>query len=219
MTIRLADTKLFQGFQEEQIQSLLACLEARTQIYPKGAVIMAEGSVTRSLGLVLSGRAIISRVDVWGNSSILGHVDPGVVFGEVYACIPGQPLLVSVTADEQTRVLLLDVERVMTTCARACDFHARLIGNLLQVCALRSLELSRRIGHTSAKTIRGRLLSYFSQCAKEAGGSAFRIPYDRQQLADYLGVDRSALSNELSKMKREGLIDCEKNRVQLKVEG
>lgn len=167
------------------------------------------------MGIVLSGMALISCGDIWGNTSVLGHVTPGSVFAEVYACIPGEPLLITVSAAEDTTVLFMNVGRILSTCTNACPFHTRLARNLLTVCAHKSLQLSQRILHTSSKSIRGRLMSYFSQCAKQAGNSTFQIPYNRQQLADYLGVDRSAMCHELSKMQKEGLISYEKNRFSL----
>ena len=167
------------------------------------------------LGVVLSGRVMVEHSDIWGNRAILGSAAPGAVFGEAYACIPGEPLQVCVSAMEKTDLLLLNVGKVLTTCTRACPFHTKLVRNLLAVCAAKNLQLSGRILHTSSKSIRGRLLSYFSECAKRAGSYSFRIPYNRQQLADYLGVDRSAMCNELSKMQKDGLIRYEKNDVLL----
>ncbi len=216
MRILLSNTKLFQGIEESEIESLLQCLSAQKRDFQKGDTILSEGDITENMGLVLSGMALISSGDVWGGNSILGSVAPGSVFAEVYACIPGEPLRISVTAAEDTSVLFINVGRVLTTCSNACPFHTRLVRNLLTVCAYKSLQLSQRILHTSAKSIRGRLLSYFSECAKRSGNLAFQIPYNRQQLADYLGVDRSALCNTLSKMQKEGLIAYERNHFLLK---
>ena len=211
MSIQLSKIPIFQGIEEPEIASLLQCLQATERTYQKGETILSEGSVTENMGIVLSGMALISCGDIWGNTSVLGHVTPGSVFAEVYACIPGEPLLITVSAAEDTTVLFMNVGRILSTCTNACPFHTRLARNLLTVCAHKSLQLSQRILHTSSKSIRGRLMSYFSQCAKQAGNSTFQIPYNRQQLADYLGVDRSAMCHELSKMQKEGLISYEKN--------
>ena len=216
MSIQLSKIPIFQGIEEPEIASLLQCLQATERTYQKGETILSEGSVTENMGIVLSGMALISCGDIWGNTSVLGHVTPGSVFAEVYACIPGEPLLITVSAAEDTTVLFMNVGRILSTCTNACPFHTRLARNLLTVCAHKSLQLSQRILHTSSKSIRGRLMSYFSQCAKQAGNSTFQIPYIRQQLADYLGVDRSAMCHELSKMQKEGLISYEKNRFLLK---
>lgn len=216
MSIQLSKIPIFQGIEEPEIASLLQCLQATERTYQKGETILSEGSVTENMGIVLSGMALISCGDIWGNTSVLGHVTPGSVFAEVYACIPGEPLLITVSAAEDTTVLFMNVGRILSTCTNACPFHTRLARNLLTVCAHKSLQLSQRILHTSSKSIRGRLMSYFSQCAKQAGNHIFHIPYNRQQLADYLGVDRSAMCHELSKMQKEGLISYEKNRFLLK---
>lgn len=214
--MNLSNTQLFRGIDEQEISSLFDCLTAQKRCYRKGEAILSEGSITENIGIVLDGMALISYNDVWGNTSILGNVSPGETFAETYACIPGQPLLVTVAAAEDTAVMLLNVRRVATTCTRACPFHARLTQNLLSVCANKNLQLSRKIQHTSPKTIRGRLMSYFSDCAKRSGGSSFLIPYKRQQLADYLNVDRSTMCNELSKMQKDKLIEYEGNHFLLK---
>lgn len=205
----LTQTSLFSGISQADLSNLLSCLAAVERRYSKGAVILAEGEPTQWMGLVLEGRAIISCADVWGKSSILGFAEPGAVFGEAYACVPGEALLISVCAAEETRVLFLNVGKLLTVCGNACPFHARLIRNLLTISAGKNLQLSRRIFHTTPKSIRGRLQSYFSECAKKSGSLTFKLPFNRQQLADYLGVDRSAMSSELSKMQRDGLIQVQ----------
>lgn len=214
----LSDMQLFQGIEEKEIQTLLLCLKAIKREYKKGEVILPEGEPTEYTGIVLKGMVIIESCDVWGNNSILGSAGSGSVFAEAYACIPGEPLLISVTAAEDTSVLFLHVAKILSVCTSACVFHTKLICNLLHVCADKNLQLSRRILHTGSKSIRGRLLSYFSECAKKAGKCSFQIPYSRQQLADYLGVDRSALCNELSKMQKDGLIQYEKNNFFIKTD-
>ena len=205
----LTQTSLFSGISQADLSNLLSCLAAVERRYSKGTVILAEGEPTQWMGLVLEGRAIISCADVWGKSSILGFAEPGAVFGEAYACVPGEALLISVCAAEETRVLFLNVGKLLTVCGNACPFHAQLIRNLLSISAGKNLQLSRRIFHTTPKSIRGRLQSYFSECAKKSGSLTFTLPFNRQQLADYLGVDRSAMSSELSKMQRDGLIQVQ----------
>lgn len=202
---------LFLDIAPEDLSALLRCLGAGQRAFHKGETILSEGTVTHHIGIVLSGQALIQHSDAWGSNSLLGTVSPGGVFAESYACIPGQPLLISVTAAEDTQVLFLDITRVLSPCSSTCAFHAQLVRNLLSVCAEKSFQLSQRILHTASKSIRGRLMSYFSQCAKQSGSNTFEVPYNRQQLADYLSVERSALSNELSLMRRDGLIRYEKN--------
>ena len=214
--MNLSNTQLFYGLKEDEITSLLDCLNAEKRSYKKGEVILSEGSTTENSGIVLSGMVMISCCDIWGNNSILGNAAPGSIFAEAYACIPGQPLLVTVSAAEDTSILFMNVGRILTTCSNACPFHARLAQNLLTVCAHKNLQLSQRIQHTSSKSVRGRLMSYFSECAKHFGSNSFLVPYNRQQLADYLNVDRSALCNELSKMQKDGMIEYTRNHILLK---
>jgi len=195
---------------------MLACLGAHERQYGKGETIFRAGECAESMGLVLSGGVNIEIDDLWGNKTILGHVEPGQLFAETYACIPGEPLMVNVVASERSGVLFLNAAKLLTTCQNSCAHHNRLIQNLLQVFAQKNLALSRRSLHTSPKTIRGRLLSYLSEQAKRSGSYQFAVPFNRQQLADYLGVDRSAMSNELSKMQRDGILRCERSRFTLK---
>lgn len=216
--IFLSQTNLFRGTTPEEIQTMLTCLHAQQHAYRKGEAILRAGDQVTVIGLVLSGSAAIEYDDFWGNKSLLDSVGAGKVFAETYACIPGEPLMVSVVAHEQTDVLLLDARRLLQTCGHACAYHGKLIRNLLAIASLKNLNLSRRIFHTSAKSIRGRLLSYLSYQAVCSDSRTFTIPFNRQELAEYLSVDRSALSGELGKMRREGLIEVEKNRFVLLTE-
>ncbi len=209
--VMISQTLLFRGTTPQEADAMLNCLGAYTRSYTKGEMICRTGEPFNTMAMVLSGGVTIESDDVWGNKSILSHVGVGEVFAETYACLPGQPLLVNAVASERSEILFMEMGKLLTLCPGGCSYHNRLIQNLLTLTARKNLTLSRRILHTSAKSIRGRLLSYFSEQALLQGGYRFSIPFNRQQLADYLGVDRSALSNELSKMKREGLIAYEKN--------
>jgi len=211
----LSQTMLFRGIAPEEISGMLACLHAETKTFQKGHYIFRAGDTVTCVGLVLSGSVSIEHDDVWGNKSILDHVHPGQVFAETYACVPGAPLMISAVAFETTQLLLLDMGHVLHVCSNACDFHNKLVRNLLAIASQKNLSLSRRIFHTSSKSIRGRLLSYLSFQASQQGSRAFDIPFNRQQLADYLSVDRSALSNELSKMQKDGLLTVERNHFTL----
>lgn len=215
-TLFLTTTSLFQGSTEEEVRTMLACLDAYTKCYAKGETVCRAGEPVKSMGLVLSGIIHIEQNDVWGNKSLLSQVETGQIFAETYAFIPEQPLMVDVIAVAPAEVLFLHASRLVQTCPRPCSCHGRLIRNLLQILAQKNLTLSRRILHTSSKSIRGRLLSYLSQQALHHNSYQFTIPFNRQQLADYLGVDRSALSNELSRMQRDGLISCQRNSFCLK---
>lgn len=211
----LKNTPLFHGILEEEIQAMMSCLGAREKHYQKDEVILRAGSPTAEIGLVESGSVNIVVNFYWGSSNIFGHVEKGSIFAENYASIPGQELLCDVVAAEECEILFLNMRQLSSTCSKACSFHNRLIQNLLSISAKKNLGLSSRMMHIAPKGIRDRLLSYLSEQALKNGSSHFLIPFDRQQLADYLGVDRSALSNELSKMQKDGLITYRKNEFTL----
>ena len=211
----LSKTVLFRGSTPEEVRAILGCLSPLQKGFDRGSTIYHTGDVVTAIGLVLSGSVYIENNDVWGNKSILDQAGPGQVFAETYACVPGEPLMISVVAAEPTEILFLDVGKILHVCSNACSFHGNLIRNLLLISSQKNLNLSRRIFHTSSKTIRGRLLSYLSFQATFHGSREFDIPFNRQQLADYLSVDRSAMSNELSKMQRDGLLRVKRNHFSL----
>lgn len=215
----LSQTPLFRGASPREVEQMLACLAGERRQFAKGAILCRAGDTASSLGLVLSGRVLIEHLDFWGGAAILGSAGPGEVFAESYACMPEEPMMVSVTAAETAEVLFLRMDRVLSVCPQACPCHTGLIRNLLALSARKNLELSRKILHTSAKSIRGRLLSYLSDQAARCGSRSFTIPVDRQQLASYLNVDRSAMSHELSKMRQEGLLRVTRNRFELLGDG
>ena len=215
MEKQLAASALFSGMTPQETAEVLRCLGAERRVFQKGEMICRAGEAAAALGVVLSGRVLIGRDDFWGNTTVLDSVGPGQIFAEAYACTPGEPLMVNVAAAEAAEVLLLPAERMLTPCAAGCPHHGKLLRNLLALTARKNLGLSRKIFYTAAKSIRGRLLSYLSDQALRTGSRSFTIPFNRQQLADYLNVDRSALSSELGRMRREGLLLAEKNRFTL----
>ncbi|MCR4674328.1 MAG: Crp/Fnr family transcriptional regulator [Lachnospiraceae bacterium] len=207
----LSETNLFKGISPEAITAMLPCLDARTKSYKKEDCIFLAGDQIHEIGLVLSGSVNIVADFYWGTSHIFGHFEKGEIFAENYAAIPNKELPVSVIAAKDCEVLFLDMQKMMTTCQKVCASHQSLSKNLLMISAKKNLNLSSRMMHTASKSIRGRLLSYLSEQAINHGSNKFQIPFNRQQLADYLAVDRSAMSNELSKMQKEGLIQFHKN--------
>ncbi len=211
----LVKTALFKGMTEEELPEILKCLGGRIKTFMRGDVIYHAGDTVSDMGLVLSGGVNIVVNYYWGGSNIFGHVFPGQIFAESYAAVPGTELLCDAVAAEKTEVLFLNAERVLSPCEKPCPFHNRLVRNLLKISAEKNISLTVRMTHTASKLIRDRLLSYLSEQATLNGTACFTIPFSRQQLADYLGVERSALSNELSKMKRDGLIEYKKNSFKL----
>lgn len=208
----IAGTILFRSVSEEDIRKMSSCLHFRSRAYRRGETILCSGTVVTDLGLVLSGSIRLENTDIWGNKSILSISLPGETFAEGYACLPDQPLPADVVANEDCEVLFVNVAHVLNPCERPCLCHSKLINNLVALCAQQMVSLSSRIFDTASKTIRGRLISYFSRVALQQNSSTITIPFDRQQLADYLSVDRSAMSRELGKMKEEGLLDFDRSR-------
>lgn len=206
---------LFANIDAADLAPMLQCLGARKRTFPKGSYLFRVGDRTTAMGIMLEGSVRLEKEDYWGNRTILASFGPGQSFAEVYACEPGLPLDLNVVAAEDALVLLMDVRRVTSLCPASCAFHARLVRNLLGIVARRAHALTRKIEHTSQRTTRAKLLSYLSDQAKAAEASRFAIPFDRQELADYLSVDRSAMCAELSRMRKEGIIDFHKNVFEL----
>ena len=211
----LQNCPLFDGIRKEDLTGMLGCLGAR-QIRPrKGDTIFYEGDAAEFVGVVLSGTVFLIREDYYGNRSILAHIGPTQIFGEAYAFSGTDSLPVSVVAGEDSHILLLDSRRITTCCSNACEFHNRVIYNLLHLVSTNNLMLHQKIRIISQRTTREKLMAYLVHRAKELGSSSFTVPYDRQALADYLEVDRSGLSAEIGKLRREGILDCERSRFRL----
>lgn len=210
---KLMRTSLFRGMSAEGAAEVLTALGSQQKHYGKSAIILHAGDQASAIALVLSGSVFIENDDCWGNKSILDRVGAGQVFAEAYACAPGEPLLVSAVAAEDTEILFLNTARLLQSPAQGS--MEQLLRNLLAISARKNLHLSRRMFYTAPKSIRERLQSYLSDQATRLGTQEFDIAFNRQQLADYLNVDRSALSNELSKMQKEGLLTVHKNHFSL----
>lgn len=206
---------LFDGIRPEDIEGMLGCLGARPAQAEKGQVIFREGDTAHYLGILLTGAVQLIREDYYGNRSLVAHIGPKELFGESYAFSDAKALPVSIVADEDSRILLLDSRRITVCCSNTCEFHSRVIFNLLRLVATKNLMLHQKIHVTSKRTTREKLMAYLMAQAKLQNSNTFTIPYDRQELADYLEVDRSGLSAEISKLRREGRIECEKSRFRL----
>lgn len=211
----LQDCPLFDGIDGRDLPGMLGCLGAKSSQFKKGQAIFREGDSPIFVGIVLTGSVQLIREDYYGNRSIMAHIGPTQLFGESYAFSGAQTLPVSVVADEDTRILLLDSRRISVCCSNACAFHSRVIFNLLRLVATKNLVLHQKIQITAKRTTREKLMAYLLNQAKLQGSNSFTIPYDRQALADYLEVDRSGLSAEISKLRREGIIECEKSNFRL----
>ena len=206
---------LFDGIAMKDLSAMLGCIGGRTLSVPKGGAVYHEGDPATHVGMVLSGAVQMVREDYYGNRSIVAHIGPAELFGETYACAGIEALPISVVADEDSTVLLMDCRHITTTCSSACAFHSRIIYNLLRLVALKNLVFDQKIQVTSKRSTREKLMAYLLYQAKLQNANTFTIPFDRQELADYLEVERSGLSAEISKLRREGVLESEKNRFTL----
>ncbi|SFC52154.1 Crp/Fnr family transcriptional regulator [Ruminococcus albus] len=208
----LSGSALFNGFDETEVKNLLGSLNAREKRFRKGAMIFHSGDVISTLCFVISGSVTIESNDMWGNRTILNLVSKGQFFAESYALLPDEPMLVDVCANEDCTIVYLDMKSV----GRLDEsMRVRLLANLLTITTRKNLHLSSRSFHTAPRQVRGRIMAYLNTVSVQKNSREFDIPFDRQQLADYLNVERSVLSNELSKMQKDGLIRCRKNHFEI----
>lgn len=213
---QIQTTVLFRGMSTAETSDALNALSAREKSYRKGDVLLLAGDTTDEMGLVLEGSVTVESNDIWGTRTILSLVEPGGFFAETYAYLSNEPLLVDVTANENCRILFLRIGSVQNLSAEdTSSWQKKLISNLLTISFHKNLILSGRSFHTAPKTVRGRLMSYLNAVSLKQGSTEFDIPYNRQQLADYLNVERTALSKELSKMQKDGILITKKNHFKL----
>ena len=203
----IRDTPMFRGLSEEETVCALTVLQSAQRRYKKGAVLMHAGGRAAYMGLVLSGSVTIESTDAWGSRSILNHVGQLQLFAETYALLHDAPLLVDVVANEMSCVLFLYVKGIQAS----QPWGLKLMSNLLHISSMKNLHLSSRSFHTAPKTVRGRVMAYLNTVSLQEKSAEFDIPFDRQQLADYLNVERTALSKELGKMQADGLIETKKS--------
>ena len=211
----LRNSPFFQGMTEEEILSVLHCVNATVQHKKKDEYILRVGDSTESMGLVLRGSVLVLQEDLWGHRNIIHRIGPGEYFAEPFAATAGSVLNVSVVADEDSEIMLLNMERFLRTCPHTCAHHSRMVRNLVSVMAKRVLDLNEKLTHMAKRSTREKLLSYLSAESMRQGKLAFTIPYDRQQLADYLSVERAAMSVELGKLQKEGLLKTNRNYFEL----
>ena len=206
---------LFDKIEEDNLLKMLVCLGAKTVSFDKKYTVFAEGSPAKYIGILLSGSAQVIQIDYYGNRNILTEIGPSELFAEAFACAQTKALPVSVIANEPSEIMLIDCDHILHTCQNNCGFHQQLIFNLMRDLATKAILFHQKIEITSKRSTRDKLMTYLTLQAKKADSNSFDIPFDRQELADYLEVERSGLSAEISKMKKEGLIDNQKNHFEL----
>lgn len=202
---------LFNQIEDESLVRALICLGAKEKRYKKGDTVLTEGQEAKYFGIVLKGSVQLERVDYYGNRSILTSIEPSQLFGEAFACAGIKSLPIDVIAAEDTDIFFIDVRHIASPCDAACAFHAQLIINLLNIVAKKNLVLHQKIEITSKHSTREKLMTYLFLQEKNTGSRTFTIPYNRQELADYLGVERSGLSAEISKLRNEKVLECKRS--------
>ena len=208
----LKRTQLFSGVSDTEISAMLNCLQAKLLTFQKGDYVFREGERIDNITVLVKGKLLVQHDDFWGNRNIVNVIRVGEMFGEAYVAPESGSLLNDVIAEEDSAVIFFDVRRILTVCSTACRFHSMVIQNLFFAISEKNRKLVQKIGHMSKRSTRAKLLSYLSEEAKRQNSSHFTIPFTRQQLADFLCVDRSAMSNELCKMRDEGLLQFAKNK-------
>ena len=210
------DSPLFYGIRPEDRRTMLGCIGYHVGTFRKGDIVGFEEENMKYIGIVLSGAVDMVKEDLWGNKTMLVRICRNEVFGETFACGSDNLSVVTFLVSEDAKVLFLPFNRVMHSCTMACQFHHRLIENMVRVIADKNRDLMRKVEVVSKRTIREKLLAYLSLQAQTQNSRYFEIPLGRVELAEYLCVDRSALTRELAKMKDEGLIDYDRNCFRLK---
>lgn len=211
----LQKSPMFDGIAADDIPKLLSCLSASEHNFGRGEYIFMAGESAGGVGIVLSGGVNVVQEDFWGNRSILAHIEPGGMFGEALSCARVARLPVSVAATADSRIMLIDYAKIVSYCPSTCQFHTRLIENMLGILAQKNVMLTEKMEFLSRRSTREKLLAYLSAQATKLGSASFSIPFSRQELADYLCVDRSAMSAELGKMARDGIVRFNKNKFEL----
>ena len=202
---------LFYGIKPDELNAMLSCIGYHIGTFKKGDIVAFEGDNLKHIGIILSGAVDMVKEDLWGNKTMLVRMRKDELFGETFACGSDSLSVVTFMVSEAAKILFMPFDRVMHSCTMACQFHHRLIENMVKIIADKNRDLMRKVDVVSKRTIREKLLAYLSIQAQVQNSRYFEIPLGRVELAENLCVDRSALTRELAKMKADGLIDYDKN--------
>jgi CRP-like cAMP-binding protein len=211
----LNEVSLFRGIQAEKIVDILVCLHGNVKKYKKNQPVILSGNPVPSLGIVLEGSGHIIREDIMGNRMLVTDLKAGDVFGETFACAGVKESPVSVYATEYSEILWISIQRIVSPCDTVCDFHSLIVTNLLQILATKNLYLNQKMELLSKRTIREKVLAFLISEAQKNHASSFKIALNRNELADFLCIDRSAMSREMARLKEEGVINYNKNQFQI----
>ncbi len=204
---------IFHNISESEKHLLYKCVKAVLKNYQNGEIIFSADENIDSVGYVIEGNIELTKNDYNGNEILLTRISKGETFAETFVCA-GAKSIVQAKAIDNTKVLFLNLNNILNICPQNCIFHKKLLENLIKIIAQKNLFLQDRLEMFSHKILKERIL-YLLTKYKSADSSVFEIPYTREQMAKYLGVNRSALSKELAKLKAEKLLDFHKNSFKL----
>lgn len=202
---------LFRDVSQQEMGEMLHCLNGAVRLYQKDEIIWMAGESIDRMGIVVEGTVRVIRDDVFGNRHILTDIAPGQLFGEAFVCAGVKTAPVTVIAREQSKVLFVEFHKLMTTCRNSCAYHNQLIFNMLSIIAQKNILLNKKMSYVTAKSTRNKIAMYLADIMEEPEQKSVRIPFNRNDLAEFLDVNRSVLSRQLSQMKSEGIIDMRKN--------
>lgn len=208
-------SEIFRGISAEELECMFSCIGMQVRTYKKGEFISIEADEVRWIYIILYGSVHMIKEDIWGNEALLAVIRKAQLFGETFASSKDPVSSVTFCAASETSVLAIPFHRIMHTCTTACVFHHRIIENMVSLIAEKNKILMEKLEILSQKTLRKKILLFLSIQSKECGSREFTIDMGRSELANYLGVDRSALSRELSSMKKDNIITCSKNSFRL----
>lgn len=211
----LMNCELFEGFNLEQLKTMLICFRPRLNTYYKGDFMVVAGQEYNGLGILIEGSAVISKDNAAGTRVVLGQVSPGEIFGEVIAFSDKGSWPASVQAQTDCKAMFLENTSITNQCSEACSFHAQLIKNLLKAVSVRAIMLNRRVEYLSMKTINSKIASLLLEHMEKAGSNTFRLPMNRNDMADFLNISRPSMSREMGAMRDDGIIEFHKEAIKI----
>lgn len=198
---------LFRGIHEEEIAAMLDCMKPRALKFAKNDLIAAEGDGLDSIGIILKGEAAVSKENAAGGRVVLTLLGQGDIFGEMAAFSNRPKWPATVQAQEHCEVFFLPAEKIVGGCEKACPWHRTLIRNLLGLISERALMLNKKVEYLTIKSMRGKISTFLLEQYRRTGDKNILLPFNRNELADFLNVSRPSMSRELCKMRDEGVID------------
>lgn len=206
---------MLRGIDESEFDGVLKTLGAYKKSFPKNHIIRHSETEVNVIGIIIKGLVYFSKCDINGNRIILSEIGAGKSFGESLTFTRAQNSPIIITAAKDTTVIFFPSKNILN---QPCGYKYRdlILENVIRLLAEKVMLLQMKIDILSQKTTKEKLLLYFEYESKTAGSNSFKINFSRDELADFLSLNSSALSRELSKMRDEGIITFKKNKFVLK---